>query len=48
MVSDKTIHMAFKVIKLNKQSPFENFNFFYFTIYQNYSSALIDTLGPVA
>ena len=37
MVSDKTIHKAFRIHKLYKQNPLE----ICFTIFQNYRSALI-------
>ena len=39
MVSDKTIHKAFRIHKLYKQNPLEIF-FFFFTMYQNYTMAL--------
>ena len=40
MVSDKMIHKAFRTQPLYKQTPLEKFLFF--TIYQNYTLALID------
>ena len=37
MVSGTTIHKALRINKLNRQNPLD----FYFTVYQNYTLALI-------
>ena len=40
MVSDKTIHKAFRIHKLYKQNPLEICFVLIFTMYQNYTMAL--------